>query len=42
MPTLPVDENGTVLYFEDTGPLQDQLNYTTIVLIHGLIVHSGV
>lgn len=41
MPTAPIDDDGTVLYFEDTGPPENQTSYTTIVLIHGLIFHSG-
>lgn len=41
MPTIPVDENGTVLYFEDTGPPPSVTLYTTIILIHGLIFHGG-
>lgn len=41
MPTLPIDDAGNVLYFEDSGPPPNASIYTTIVLIHGLIFHGG-
>ncbi|KAJ3557176.1 hypothetical protein NM688_g1611 [Phlebia brevispora] len=42
MPTAPVDDHGTVLYYEDTGPVAGSDSYVTAVLIHGLIYHGGV
>lgn len=39
MPVAPVDANGTVLYYEDSGPLEG--NYTTFVIVHGTAFHGG-
>lgn len=40
MPVAPVDENGTQIYFEDSGaPLSD--TYTTVVLVHATAFHGG-
>ena len=41
MPTAPVDDKGTVLYYEDTGVPNGLPYYLTIVLVHGLTFHSG-
>lgn len=41
MPVAPVDENGTVIHYEDTGAPKDSKNYLTVVLLHGLLFHSG-
>lgn len=41
MPGISVDNYDTVLYFEDTGAPPGSTDYTTIVLIHGSIFHSG-
>ncbi|KAI0319504.1 Alpha/Beta hydrolase protein [Amylostereum chailletii] len=38
MPTAPVDANGTVLFFEDTGSLAG--DYLTLVLLHGSGCHG--
>ncbi|KAI0072579.1 hypothetical protein K474DRAFT_1604849 [Panus rudis PR-1116 ss-1] len=36
MPTAPVDREGTVLYYKDSGrPRNHQRDYTTVILIHG-------
>lgn len=35
MPTAPVNEHGSELYFEDTGPILGSNNYTTLFVIHG-------
>ncbi|KAJ3477156.1 hypothetical protein NLI96_g10658 [Meripilus lineatus] len=35
MPTAPVDEAGTVLYYEDSGPPSGGGAYTTLIIIHG-------
>ncbi|KZV67876.1 hypothetical protein PENSPDRAFT_687746 [Peniophora sp. CONT] len=39
MPTAPVDNQGTVLFYEDTGPLEGK--YLTIVMVHGSGFHHG-
>lgn len=41
MPTVPVNAEGSVMYYEDTGAPPDNKVYTTIALVHGLIFHSG-
>ena len=41
MPLAPVDENGTVIHYEDTGVPKDSKNYLTVVLMHGILFHSG-
>ena len=41
MPYAPVDQNGTQLYYEDTGVPAGQNVYTTLVLIHGAYYNSG-
>ena len=41
MPTAPVDNYGTVLYFEDSGPPPGSTDYVTLVLVHGTCFHSG-
>ena len=41
MPTAPVDSDGSVLYYEDTGAPDGSKDYTTLVLIHGTCFHSG-
>lgn len=41
MPAAPVDDNGTVLYFEDTGAPHGASTYLTVVLLHGLLFHGG-
>lgn len=35
MPTAPVDNNGTELYFEESGPVPNSTDYTTLVIYHG-------
>ncbi|KAI0337468.1 alpha/beta-hydrolase [Trametopsis cervina] len=42
MPTAPVDERGTVLAYEDSGAPAGSDNYTTIILVHGLIFHGKI
>lgn len=42
MPTLPVNGNGTVLYYEDSGVPNGATDYTTIIIFHGFIFHGGV
>lgn len=40
MPTVRVDNQGTELFFVDSGPLPTD-NYTTVVLLHGPIFDGG-
>ncbi|KAL1950823.1 hypothetical protein VTO73DRAFT_5947 [Trametes versicolor] len=42
MPIAPVDDNGTVLYYEDSGAPAGSTDYITVVLIHGTCFHSAV
>ncbi|KAH9851679.1 alpha/beta-hydrolase [Lenzites betulinus] len=42
MPTAPVDDKGTVLYYEDSGVPEGSNDYITVVLIHGTCFHSAV
>ncbi|GJE93301.1 hypothetical protein PsYK624_094600 [Phanerochaete sordida] len=42
MPEAPVDENGTVLYFEDSGAPSGSSTYLTVVLLHGLLFHGAI
>ena len=39
MPTGPVDNKGTVLYYEDSGALEGA--YMTVVLVHAVGFHIG-
>lgn len=42
MPQARVDDAGNVLYYEDSGaPPTGAGVYTTIVVIHGFVFHSG-
>jgi len=41
MPLAPVDAQGTQLYYEDTGSPPGSTDYTTLVLIHGALVHGA-
>ena len=41
MPTAPVDDKGSVLYYEDSGAPAGSTDYVTLVLIHGTGFHSG-
>ncbi|KAF9809226.1 hypothetical protein IEO21_07490 [Rhodonia placenta] len=42
MPVGPVDDKGTVLYFEDSGAPEGSLDYVTLVLVHGAMIHSAI
>ncbi|KAI0820428.1 hypothetical protein BC628DRAFT_1330448 [Trametes gibbosa] len=42
MPTAPVDDEGTVLYYEDSGVPAGSTKYVTLVLIHGTCFHSAI
>lgn len=41
MPILPVNDDGALLYYEDSGAPPGSRDYHTIFLIHGFIFHSG-
>ena len=41
MPFAPVDDKGTQFYYEDTGAPASSSAYTTLVLFHGAVFHSG-
>ncbi|PIL22932.1 hypothetical protein GSI_15628 [Ganoderma sinense ZZ0214-1] len=40
MPTAPVDQHGSVLYYEDSGVPGTSTDYVTLVLVHGTCFHS--
>ncbi|RDX50214.1 hypothetical protein OH76DRAFT_463824 [Lentinus brumalis] len=42
MPTAPVNQDGAVLYYEESGVPNGSTDYVTIVLIHGTCFHSGI
>ena len=35
MPQAPIDHKGTVLFYTDSGPVQNSTDYTTLVIYHG-------
>lgn len=42
MPTIPVNQQGHVLYYEDTGPPAiSNEPYTTLIVVHGTLFHGG-
>lgn len=41
MPFAPADDKGTQLYYEDTRAPAASTTYTTLVLFHGAVFHSG-
>lgn len=41
MPSIPVDDNGTVLFYEDSGIPDVNGTYKTLVLIHGITYNGG-
>ncbi|KAI0690983.1 hypothetical protein BC835DRAFT_1280048 [Cytidiella melzeri] len=42
MPTIPVNKDGAVLYYEDSGAPEGALDYSTIIITHGLLFHGAV
>ncbi|THG96355.1 hypothetical protein EW026_g5466 [Hermanssonia centrifuga] len=42
MPIAPVDDEDTVLYYEDSGVPDGSVDYATVVLIHGMLFHGAV
>ncbi|GJE91027.1 hypothetical protein PsYK624_071750 [Phanerochaete sordida] len=40
MPTAAIDVNGTQIYYQDSGPPQNTLGYTTIFVTHGVVVNG--
>ncbi|KZT68307.1 alpha/beta-hydrolase [Daedalea quercina L-15889] len=41
MPLAPIDDQGTHYYYEDTGAPPGSADYTTLVLIHGALIHGA-
>lgn len=41
MPTAPVSDDGAFVYYEDSAAPADVQDYTTIVLVHGYSLNSG-
>jgi len=42
MPVGPADEEGTMLYYEDSGAPEGSQTYVTLVLVHGALFHGGI
>ncbi|KZT09303.1 uncharacterized protein LAESUDRAFT_675164 [Laetiporus sulphureus 93-53] len=42
MPVGPADDNGTVLYYEDSGAPEGSTDYVTLVLVHGTMFHGAI
>ena len=42
MPLAQIDSKGTSIYYEDSGVPHASSQYTTIVLVNGAVVNSGV
>ncbi|KAI0092161.1 hypothetical protein BDY19DRAFT_990897 [Irpex rosettiformis] len=40
MPTAIIDDEGTAIYYEDSGIPPESTDYTTLILIHGYVVHA--
>lgn len=41
MPLAQIDSKGTSIYYNDSGVPHGSSQYTTIVLVHGAVVNSG-
>lgn len=41
MPYAPVNKDGAVMYYDDSGIPGDSTTYTTVILVHGLVFHGG-
>lgn len=41
MPTIPVNNDGAVLFYTDSGPPSEVADYATIILIHGFMFNIG-
>lgn len=41
MSLAPVDDKGTHLYYEDSGPIASAEVYETLVLFHGIYFNGG-
>ncbi|EKM53111.1 uncharacterized protein PHACADRAFT_124572 [Phanerochaete carnosa HHB-10118-sp] len=41
MPRAQIDDNGTCIYYEDTGVPHGSVTYPTIVITHGALINSG-
>ncbi|KAI0700598.1 hypothetical protein BC835DRAFT_396880 [Cytidiella melzeri] len=42
MPTARIDDEGTTLYYEDSGAPQGSSDYTTVILNHGYVAHAPI
>lgn len=42
MPVAPVDQDGTIWYYEDSGAPSTSSPYVTLVIVHGTAFHGGV
>jgi len=42
MPVGPADNQGTVLYYDDSGVPGGSVDYVTIILVHGAVYHSAI
>lgn len=40
MPTLPVNDSGAVIFYEDSGVPAGSSDYITIIIIHGLAFYG--
>ena len=41
MPTAVIDDKGTFIFYEDTGAPEGAVDYTTVILVHGLVINAG-
>ena len=41
MPTIPVNDEGAVLFYEDSGAPQATEHYATLFILHGFMFHGG-
>lgn len=41
MPLAQIDDKGTSIYYEDSGAPDGHSRYTTVVLVHGTLINSG-
>ncbi|KAJ3553764.1 hypothetical protein NM688_g3445 [Phlebia brevispora] len=41
MPSAPVNSDGALMYYEDSGVPPGSEDYVTVVLIHGLVLHGA-
>jgi hypothetical protein len=41
MPSIVVNDEGAVLSYEDSGAPAGKTDYSTVVILHGLVFHAG-